>query len=75
MDFSLNEEHRMVQKMVRAAFGSPGRQKGDPAMGAGLGRFGGHDAFDQAALSEQGSLKDPASFVTNLNSLLSNLVK
>lgn len=31
--------------------------------------------FDQAALSEQGSLKDPASFVTNLNSLLSKLVK
>ncbi len=31
--------------------------------------------FDQAALSEQGSLKDPASFVTNLNSLLTKLVK
>ncbi|MEM0909653.1 MAG: molecular chaperone HtpG [Pseudomonadota bacterium] len=31
--------------------------------------------FDQAALSEQGSLKDPASFVSNLNSLLSKLVK
>lgn len=31
--------------------------------------------FDQAALSEQGSLKDPASFVINLNSLLSKLVK
>jgi molecular chaperone HtpG len=31
--------------------------------------------FDQAALSEQGSLKEPASFVKNLNTLLSNLVK
>jgi molecular chaperone HtpG len=31
--------------------------------------------FDQAALSEQGSLKEPASFVKNLNSLLSILVK
>jgi molecular chaperone HtpG len=31
--------------------------------------------FDQAALSEQGSLKEPASFVKNLNSLLSSLVK
>ncbi|MDT0594771.1 molecular chaperone HtpG [Glaciecola petra] len=31
--------------------------------------------FDQAALSEQGSLKEPAEFVKNLNSLLSNLTK
>lgn len=31
--------------------------------------------FDQAALSEQGSLKEPAEFVNNLNSLLSSLVK
>lgn len=31
--------------------------------------------FDQAALSEQGSLKNPAQFVTNLNSLLSDLAK
>ncbi|WP_158967479.1 molecular chaperone HtpG [Paraglaciecola sp. L3A3] len=31
--------------------------------------------FDQAALSEQGSLKDPASFVQNLNKLLMNLAK
>ncbi|MCW8108367.1 molecular chaperone HtpG [Alteromonas ponticola] len=31
--------------------------------------------FDQAALSEQGSLKDPSSFVRNLNSLLINLAK
>ena len=31
--------------------------------------------FDQAALSEQGSLKDPATFVQNLNKLLMNLVK
>lgn len=31
--------------------------------------------FDQAALSEQGSLKEPADFVKNLNALLSNLVK
>lgn len=31
--------------------------------------------FDQAKLSEQGSLKEPASFVNNLNSLLSTLVK
>lgn len=31
--------------------------------------------FDQAALSEQGSLKEPASFVKNLNALLSSLVK
>jgi molecular chaperone HtpG len=31
--------------------------------------------FDQAALSEQGSLKDPASFVQNLNKLLAGLAK
>jgi len=31
--------------------------------------------FDQAALSEQGSLKDPSSFVQNLNSLLMKLAK
>lgn len=31
--------------------------------------------FDQASLSEQGSLKEPADFVKNLNSLLSSLVK
>ena len=31
--------------------------------------------FDQAALSEQGSLKDPAAFVHNLNTLLMNLAK
>ncbi|MCV2885062.1 molecular chaperone HtpG [Aestuariibacter sp. AA17] len=31
--------------------------------------------FDQAALSEQGSLKDPASFVTKLNALLMDLAK
>jgi molecular chaperone HtpG len=31
--------------------------------------------FDQAALSEQGSLKEPADFVKNLNALLSDLVK
>jgi len=31
--------------------------------------------FDQAKLSEQGSLKEPASFVNNLNSLLATLVK
>jgi len=31
--------------------------------------------FDQAALSEQGSLKDPSSFVQNLNALLMKLAK
>ncbi|MBU2877046.1 MULTISPECIES: molecular chaperone HtpG [Aliiglaciecola] len=31
--------------------------------------------YDQAALSEQGSLKDPASFVQNLNKLLIDLAK
>ncbi len=31
--------------------------------------------FDQAALSEQGSLKDPATFVRNLNTLLMSLSK
>ncbi|MFW8589177.1 molecular chaperone HtpG [Glaciecola sp. 2405UD65-10] len=31
--------------------------------------------FDQAALSEQGSLKEPADFVKNLNSLLGSLAK
>ena len=31
--------------------------------------------FDQAALSEQGSLKDPSSFVRNLNTLLMKLAK
>ena len=31
--------------------------------------------FDQAALSEQGSLKDPATFVRNLNGLLMSLSK
>jgi molecular chaperone HtpG len=31
--------------------------------------------FDQAALSEQGSLKDPSTFVQNLNGLLASLAK
>jgi molecular chaperone HtpG len=31
--------------------------------------------FDQAKLSEQGSLKEPASFVSNVNKLLASLVK
>ncbi|MCP3863042.1 MAG: molecular chaperone HtpG [Aestuariibacter sp.] len=31
--------------------------------------------FDQAALSEQGSLKDPATFVKNLNGLLASLAR
>lgn len=31
--------------------------------------------FDQAALSEQGSLKDPSSFVRNMNTLLMSLAK
>lgn len=31
--------------------------------------------FDQAALAEQGSLKDPASFVQNMNNLLMKLAK
>jgi molecular chaperone HtpG len=34
-----------------------------------------HVLFDQAALSEQGSLKEPASFVKNLNTLLASLAK
>jgi molecular chaperone HtpG len=31
--------------------------------------------YDQAALSEQGSLKDPSVFVKNLNGLLASLAK
>lgn len=31
--------------------------------------------FDQAALSEQGSLKDPSAFVKNLNELLMTMAK
>lgn len=61
-NFELNPEHQLV-KMV-----SEVQDEDQFAQWAKV-------LFDQAALSEQGSLKEPADFVKNLNSLLSSLVK
>ena len=60
--FELNPEHQLVKHLAELQ---------DEAMFAQWSKV----LFDQAALSEQGSLKDPASFVKNLNSLLMSLSK
>jgi len=60
--FELNPEHQLVKLLVDVQDEEQFAQWSEVL-------------FDQAALSEQGSLKDPASFVHNLNKLLMNLVK
>ncbi|MEP4891912.1 MAG: molecular chaperone HtpG [Aliiglaciecola sp.] len=60
--FELNPEHQLVKLLADLQ---------------DEGQFGQwvEVLYDQAALSEQGSLKDPASFVQNLNKLLIDLAK
>jgi len=60
--FELNPEHQLV-KMVSEVQDEAQFKQWTQVL------------FDQAALSEQGSLKEPADFVKNLNALLSSLVK
>jgi molecular chaperone HtpG len=60
--FELNPEHQLVKHLADVQ---------DEDMFAQWSKV----LFDQASLSEQGSLKDPASFVKNLNSLLMTLSK
>ncbi|WP_218355393.1 molecular chaperone HtpG [Alteromonas lipotrueiana] len=60
--FELNPEHRLVKMLADVQDESLFNQWT-------------HVLFDQAALSEQGSLKDPAAFSKNLNELLLNLAK
>ncbi|WP_395341534.1 molecular chaperone HtpG [Ningiella sp. W23] len=61
-NFELNPEHQLVKLVADVQDESLFTQWAEVL-------------FDQAKLSEQGSLKEPASFVNNLNSLLSTLVK
>ena len=60
--FEMNPEHQLVKLLADV------QDEEQFAQWTGV-------LFDQAALSEQGSLKDPASFVQNLNKLLANLAK
>ncbi len=60
--FELNPEHQLVKMLADIQDEEQFGQWADVL-------------FDQAALSEQGSLKDPASFVTKLNRLLMDLAK
>lgn len=60
--FELNPEHQLVKLLSNLQDESQFGQWVDVL-------------YDQAALSEQGSLKDPASFVQNLNKLLMDLAK
>lgn len=60
--FELNPEHQLVKMLADLQDEDRFKQWADVL-------------FDQAALSEQGSLKDPASFVQNLNKLLLDLAK
>ena len=60
--FELNPEHELVKLLADV------QDEEQFAQWTGV-------LFDQAALSEQGSLKDPASFVQNLNKLLASLAK
>ncbi|GAA0860094.1 molecular chaperone HtpG [Aliiglaciecola litoralis] len=60
--FEMNPEHQLVKMLANIQDESQFKQWADVL-------------FDQAALSEQGSLKDPATFVQNLNSLLMTLAK
>ena len=61
-NFELNPEHALVKLLADVQ---------DEELFAKWSKV----LFDQAALSEQGNLKDPASFVQNLNSLLLQLSK
>ncbi|RDV24681.1 molecular chaperone HtpG [Alteromonas aestuariivivens] len=60
--FELNPEHQLIKQLADT------QDEGLFKQWVGV-------LFDQAALSEQGSLKDPSSFVRNLNSLLMSLAK
>ena len=60
--FEMNPEHQLVKLLADV------QDEEQFAQWTGV-------LFDQAALSEQGSLKDPASFVQNLNKLLASLAK
>ena len=60
--FELNPEHSLVKMLADV------QDEGLFTQWVGV-------LFDQAALSEQGSLKDPSSFVQNLNDLLMKLAK
>lgn len=60
--FELNPEHQLVKKLADV--------QDEALFNQWVGVL-----FDQAALSEQGSLKDPASFVRNLNNLLMSMAK
>jgi len=60
--FEMNPEHQLVKLLANV------QDEEQFAQWTGV-------LFDQAALSEQGSLKDPASFVQNLNKLLESLAK
>lgn len=60
--FELNPEHQLVKKLADV------QDEGQFNQWVGV-------LYDQAALSEQGSLKDPSSFVRNLNSLLMSMAK
>jgi molecular chaperone HtpG len=60
--FEMNPEHQLVKLLAEVQDEEQFSQWTDVL-------------FDQAALSEQGSLKDPASFVQNLNKLLASLAK
>ena len=60
--FELNPEHHLVKLMSEVQDEDQFKQWSEVL-------------FDQAALSEQGSLKDPSVFVQNLNKLLTSLAK
>ncbi|QJR82173.1 molecular chaperone HtpG [Alteromonas pelagimontana] len=60
--FELNPEHQLIHKLSDVQDESLFKQWIEVL-------------YDQAALSEQGSLKDPSSFARNLNSLLMSLSK
>lgn len=60
--FELNPEHQLVKMLADVQDEGQFKQWSDVL-------------YDQAALSEQGSLADPAAFVQNLNSLLMDLAK
>ncbi len=60
--FELNPEHSLVKKLADT--------QDEELFNEWVGVL-----FDQAALSEQGSLKDPSTFVQNLNALLMKLAK
>jgi len=60
--FELNPEHNLVKLMSGVQDEEQFKQWSEVL-------------FDQAALSEQGSLKDPATFAKNLNGLLASLAK